>query len=61
MIPRPIAKMTKSAPSDPRSPKSQAVIAPNGMFTVARKVSGKIVPTAPVAWLPSDAVEDGME
>ena len=26
----------------------QAVIAPNGMFTVARKVSGKIVPTAPV-------------
>ena len=37
----------------------QAVIAPNGMFTVARKVSGKIVPTAPVAWLQSDAVKTG--
>jgi hypothetical protein len=29
----------------------QAVISPNGMFTVARKVRGKIVPTAPVGWL----------
>ena len=40
----------------------QAVIAPNGMFTVARKVSGKIVPTAPVGWLQtSDAVKTGTE
>jgi hypothetical protein len=37
----------------------QAVIAPNGMFTVARKVGGKIVPTAPVGWLQSDAVKTG--
>ena len=37
----------------------QAVIAPNGMFTVARKVSGKIVPTAPVGWVQSDAVKTG--
>ncbi|NSL70407.1 hypothetical protein C6Y62_01060 [Hyphomicrobium sulfonivorans] len=28
----------------------QAVISPNGMFTVARKIAGRIVPTPPVNW-----------
>ncbi len=37
----------------------QAVIAPNGMFTVARKVSGKIVATAPVGWLQTPALKLG--
>jgi hypothetical protein len=37
----------------------QAVISPNGMFTVARKVRGKIVPTAPVGWLQTAALKLG--
>jgi hypothetical protein len=37
----------------------QAVIAPNGMFTVARKVHGKIVATAPVGWLQTPALKLG--
>ena len=28
----------------------EAVIAPNGLFAVARKIRGKIVPTSPVPW-----------
>jgi hypothetical protein len=35
------------------------VIAPNGMFTVARKVRGKIVATAPVGWLQTPALKLG--
>ena len=35
----------------------QAVISPNGMFTVARKVKGRIVPTPPVNWLQAAALK----
>lgn len=37
----------------------EAVISPNGMFTVARKVRGRIVPTAPVIWTPTSALKLG--
>jgi hypothetical protein len=37
----------------------QAVIAPNGMFTVARKVQGRILPTPPVNWLQTSALKLG--
>lgn len=37
----------------------QAVISPNGMFTVARKVAGRIVQTPPVNWTQSAAVKTG--
>jgi len=37
----------------------QAVISPNGMFTVARKVAGRIVSTPPVNWTQSTAVKTG--
>jgi 3-keto-disaccharide hydrolase len=37
----------------------EVVIAPNGLFTVARKVGGKIMPTAPVPWTKSDAIKLG--
>ncbi len=39
----------------------EAVVAPNGLFTVARKVHGKIAATAPVAWTKSDAVKLGAD
>ncbi len=37
----------------------QAVISPNGMFTVARKVRGRIVAAAPVNWLQTNALKLG--
>lgn len=37
----------------------EAVISPNGMFTVARKVRGRIVATAPVSWLQTSALKLG--
>jgi len=37
----------------------QAVIAPNGLFTVARKVRGKLVTTTPVPWTKTDAIKLG--
>lgn len=37
----------------------EAVIAPNGLFTVARKIGGKILPIAPVPWTKSDAIKLG--
>lgn len=37
----------------------QAVIAPNGLFTVARKAQGKITTTPPVSWTKSDAMKLG--
>jgi len=37
----------------------QAVIAPNGMITVARKAGGRILPAAPITWMQSDAVQLG--
>jgi len=37
----------------------EAVMSPNGMFTVARKVRGRIVPTAPVVWTPTSALKLG--
>jgi len=37
----------------------QAVISPNGMFTVARKAAGRIVATLPVNWTQSAAVKTG--
>jgi hypothetical protein len=37
----------------------QAVIAPNGYFTVARVVDGKVVPERPVDWTKLDAVKTG--
>ena len=37
----------------------QAVISPNGMFTIARKVAGRIVQTPPVNWTQSAAVKTG--
>ena len=39
----------------------EAVIAPNGLFTVARKVRGKIVAAAPVAWSKSKAIKTGAD
>jgi hypothetical protein len=35
------------------------VIAPNGLFTVARKAQGKITTTPPVSWTKSDAMKLG--
>jgi hypothetical protein len=35
----------------------QAVISPNGMFTVARKVHGRIMAAAPVSWLQTSALK----
>ena len=37
----------------------QVVIAPNGLFTVARKVRGTIAATAPVPWTKTDAIKLG--
>jgi hypothetical protein len=37
----------------------EAVISPNGMFTIARKVAGRIVPTPPVNWLQAAALKLG--
>lgn len=37
----------------------QAVISANGMFTVARKVQGRIVATAPINWLQTSALKLG--
>jgi hypothetical protein len=37
----------------------EAVIAPNGMFTVARKVAGKMAAIAPVTWSKADAIKTG--
>ncbi len=37
----------------------QVVIAPNGLFTVARKVRGKIAATSPVPWTKTDALKLG--
>jgi hypothetical protein len=37
----------------------QAVVSPNGMFTVARKVAGRIVPTPPVNWMQTSALKLG--
>jgi hypothetical protein len=37
----------------------QAVVSPNGMFTVARKVQGRILPTPPVNWLQTSALKLG--
>jgi hypothetical protein len=37
----------------------EAVISPNGMFSVARKVAGRIVPTPPVNWLQTSALKVG--
>lgn len=37
----------------------EVVVAPNGLFTVARKIDGKILPTAPVPWTKSDAIKLG--
>jgi len=37
----------------------QAVIAPNGYFTVARVVDGKVVATRPVEWTKLDVVKTG--
>jgi hypothetical protein len=37
----------------------EAVISPNGMFTVARKVRGRILATAPVNWLQTSALKLG--
>jgi len=37
----------------------EAVISPNGMFTVARKVGGRIMATAPVNWLQTSALKLG--
>jgi hypothetical protein len=37
----------------------EAVISPNGMFTVARKLSGSILPAAPVAWTQARALKQG--
>ncbi len=39
----------------------EAVVAPNGLFTVARKFHGKIVDTAPVPWTKADAVKLGSD
>ncbi|MEE8579501.1 MAG: hypothetical protein V3S78_06065, partial [Hyphomicrobium sp.] len=35
----------------------EAVISPNGLFTVARKIRGKLVEAAPVPWTKSDALK----
>lgn len=35
----------------------EAVIAPNGLFTVARKINGRIVQAAPVPWTRTDALK----
>ncbi|KAB2939370.1 MAG: hypothetical protein K8F92_16280 [Hyphomicrobium sp.] len=35
----------------------EAVVSPNGMFTVARKVQGRILPTPPVNWLQTSALK----
>jgi hypothetical protein len=37
----------------------EVVVAPNGLFSVARKVRGKIVATAPVPWTKVDAMKLG--
>jgi len=37
----------------------EAVVSPNGMFTVARKVRGRIAPTAPVIWTQTVALKMG--
>ena len=37
----------------------EAVVAPNGLFTVARKVGGKMAATAPVTWSKTDAIKTG--
>ncbi len=37
----------------------EVVVAPNGLFTVARKVRGKIAATAPVPWTKVDALKLG--
>ncbi|MEE8531075.1 MAG: hypothetical protein V3S34_02550, partial [Hyphomicrobium sp.] len=36
-----------------------AVISPNGLFTVARKIRGKLVEAAPVPWTKADALKLG--
>jgi hypothetical protein len=35
----------------------EAVISPNGLFTVARKIRGKLVEAAPVPWTKADALK----
>lgn len=35
----------------------EAVIAPNGLFTVARKINGKLAMAAPVPWTKTDALK----
>ena len=37
----------------------EVVVAPNGLFTVARKVRGKLAPTAPVQWTKASALKLG--
>jgi hypothetical protein len=37
----------------------EAVIAPNGLFTVARKIRGKLVRAAPVPWTKAEALKLG--
>lgn len=37
----------------------EAVVSPNGMFTVARKMRGRIAPTAPVMWTQTAALKLG--
>jgi hypothetical protein len=37
----------------------EAVVSPNAMFTVARKMRGRILPAAPVAWTQTRALKQG--
>ena len=39
----------------------EVVVAPNGLFTVARKVDGKIMATAPVRWTKTKALKLGAD
>lgn len=39
----------------------EAVVAPNGLFTVARKIRGGITATAPVPWTKTDALKPGAD
>jgi 3-keto-disaccharide hydrolase len=39
----------------------EVVAAPNGLFTVARKVRGKLAPTAPVPWTKTSALKLGAD
>lgn len=39
----------------------ELVVAPNGLFTVARKVRGKLAPTAPVPWTKTEALKIGAD